>query len=102
MKIESYLENDKLNFSNISMSGKSVVFKGTGYLNLVSNEIDLDFSAYGNNLSSRPSLFESLARSLGSAMVKVEVDGNTDDPKIKVTALPVIKDTIGILGDKEK
>ena len=102
MKLESYLENDTLNFSNISMSGKSVVFKGTGDLNLVSNEIDLDFSAYGTSLNSNPSLFESLARSLGSAMVKVEVDGNTDEPQVKVTALPLLKGTMGILGDKEK
>jgi hypothetical protein len=102
MKIESYLENDKLNFSNISMSGKSVVFKGTGDMNLVTNRIDLDFSAYGNNLSSKPSFFESLARSLGSAIVKVEVDGTIEDPEVKVTALPVIGGTMGILGDKEK
>ena len=100
MMVESYLEDDELYFSNISMSGDSMAFKGAGDLDLVDGKIDLDLSAYGNNIKSNPSLIESLARGIGAAIVKVKVDGTTDDPRVKVSTLPVIQGGMGILGEK--
>jgi hypothetical protein len=44
---------------------------------------------------------ESLTDSLRGAVVRVDVSGNISDPQIKTTPLPVIQDTLGILGTKK-
>ena len=98
MAVESYLNNDVLRFSKINVSGKSGVFQGDGTLQLDSGMIDLNLSAYGKVLTSNPSLLESLARGIGSAVVKVKVDGSIDRPEVKVTSLPIIQESIEILG----
>jgi hypothetical protein len=100
--VESYLKGTKIIFEQVYMSGSSTVLQGSGSLNLASGEVDLDFTAFGNIMTSEPSMLESLAKGLGSAVVKIEVHGDIDEPDIKVTTLPVFKTPLDLLGEKDR
>jgi len=47
-------------------------------------------------------MLESLAKGLGGAMVKVEVHGNLNEPKITTTKLPVFQKPFQLFGEKKK
>jgi len=41
---------------------------------------------------------QSLTEGLGGAVVRMEVTGNVHDPKIETKTLPLVEDTLKILG----
>jgi hypothetical protein len=43
---------------------------------------------------------QSLTEGVGHALVRLEVTGNYREPKVTTTALPVIGETLGILGTR--
>jgi len=100
MTVEAYIKHEYLIFEQIYMSGQSTLLKGSGKLNLQTNVINLEFTAFGREMTSNPSFLESLAKGLGAAIAKVEVKGDMNNPEIKVTALPLIKSPLDILGEK--
>jgi hypothetical protein len=100
MTVTGYLRKSQIIFEQVYMSGKSMVLAGNGKLDLDSNEVDLDFTASGKRITSEPSFLESLAKGLGSAVVKVEVRGDVEKPDITTTTLPLIKNPLGILGTR--
>ena len=104
LKVEAYLKGTEIIFEHVYMSGSSTVLQGNGKMDLVTNEIDMNFTAFGRILTSDPSMLESLAKSLGSAVIKVEVRGDLDEPliKTKTTTLPVFRAPLDLLGDKER
>ena len=79
------------------MFGKSTAMEGSGWLNIETNEINLDLTASGQKITSKPSFLESLAKGLGSAVVKIKVKGKLDDPQIEVTPLPVFTAPLELL-----
>lgn len=102
LKVEAYLKGTDIIFEHVYMSGSSTVLQGNGKMDLVTNQIDMNFTAFGRILTSKPSMLESLAKSLGSAVVKIEVSGSLDEPQIRTTTLPMFEAPLDLLGDKEK
>jgi len=90
MTVAAYLKENEIVFEQVYMSGKSMVLAGSGRLDLDSNQIVLDLTASGKMITSEPSFLESLAKGLGSAVVKVEVRGDAEKPNIQTT-MPLIK-----------
>ena len=99
VQVDAYLRRNKLVFEKIRMIGGSNVFQGSGTLGLDIDEVDLELTAFGKNVTNDPSLIESLARGLGSAMMKIEVTGKVSDPEIVTTTLPLIKGPLDIFSD---
>lgn len=100
MTVAAYLKEGEIVLEEVYMSGKSTVLAGSGRLDLDSNEIVLDLTASGKRITSDPSFLESLAKGLGSAVVKVEVRGDIEKPDIQTKTLPLIQDPLGILGTR--
>jgi hypothetical protein len=99
MVVDSYIKQDKLFIEKFDLSGDSVAFKGTGWMDLQNQKVDLTLTARGRRLASdEPSVLQSLTDTLGLAVVRMEVGGNYNDPEVIMTTLPVIKDALGILG----
>lgn len=98
MVIDAYIKGNKLIFERVYMSGQNTVLLGSGELDLKSNEVRLDFNASGGEITHNPSFLESLAKGLGSAVIKVEVRGDIDNPRIKTTTLPVFSTPFEIFG----
>ncbi len=102
MLIDSYLRQDSLLIRTFDMSGRNVAFAGSGTMDLPTDEMNLLLTARGPRVAlAEPSLLESLTEGLGGAVVRMEVTGRTDDPHVETKTLPVIGDSLKILGTPE-
>ncbi|MBE0537269.1 MAG: hypothetical protein IH624_16520 [Phycisphaerae bacterium] len=98
MSVDAFLRGGRLMFQEVYMSGASNVLLGKGLVDLEQNAVDLEFRSYGSVLTSDPSFFETLARGLGAAVVRVKVSGSLDEPGIVTTPLPVLSGPMELLG----
>ncbi len=103
MFVDSYIKGDSLFVETLDLSGQGIAFHGSGWLDLVTRSIDLKLTARGKRLATDdPSILQSLTEGLGQAVVRIEVTGNFDDPVVATKTLPVIEETLQILGTKPK
>jgi len=101
MLVDSYIKHNRLFFQQLDLSGEAVAFNGSGWMNLQDQNVDLILTARGRRLAgAEPSLLQSLTEGLGQGVVRMEVSGNFYDPQVTTMTLPVIKDTLQILGTK--
>lgn len=101
MFVDSYIKRDELIVKKLDLSGQAVAFYGSGLMDLKTGNVNLDLTARGRRLATDdPSIFQSLTEGLGRAVVKMEVTGDLYDPEVKTEALPVITETLKILGSK--
>jgi hypothetical protein len=99
MLVDSYIENDRLFLKHVDLSGEDLAFTGSGWMDLQSKNVDLILFARGRRLATaEPSVLQSLAEGLGGAVVRMEITGNVYEPHVETRALPVIKDSLQILG----
>jgi len=99
MLIESYLRRNKLLISRFDLSGNNLAFTGGGTMNLPDGGIDLMLTARGKRIAAgQPSILQSLTEGLSGAVVRMEVTGKTDNPNVETKTLPVIEDSLNILG----
>ncbi len=101
MLVDSYVQHDRLLVDKFDLSGPRVAFNGSGQMDLKGENIDLTLTARGKRLAAdEPSLLGSLTEGLGHAVVRVDVTGSIREPEVRTTALPVIKETLMILGTR--
>jgi len=101
MLVDSYIRHNTLFFEHLDLSGEAAAFTGSGWMDLQNQNVDLVLFARGPRLAvAEPSIFQSLTEGLGQAVVRMEVTGNFYDPKITTKTLPVIKETLEILGTR--
>jgi hypothetical protein len=99
MTVDAYIQDNKMFLRQLDLSGKSVAFYGSGWLDLKTDDIKLTLTARGRRLApASPSIWQSLTEGLSRAVVRVEVKGKISDPQITTMPLPVIKETLEILG----
>jgi len=99
MVVDSYIRSDTLLFDEFDLSGETVAFHGSGRMNLKSENVNLTLTARGKRLAgAEPSFLESLTEGLGKAVVRMEVTGNVYDPQVETKTLPVVEDSLKILG----
>ena len=103
MFVDSYIKGDGMFVKKLDLSGRGFAFYGSGWMDLVSRDINLTLTARGRRLATDdPSILQSLTEGLGQAVVRMDVTGNFHDPDIKTKALPVIEGTLQILGTRPK
>jgi small nuclear ribonucleoprotein (snRNP)-like protein len=99
MTVDAYIQDNKMFLRQLDLSGKSVAFYGSGWLDLKTDDIKMTLTARGRRLApASPSILQSLTEGLSRAVVRVEVKGKISDPQITTMPLPVIKETLEILG----
>ncbi len=104
MVVDSYFKQNLLSFEKFDLSGEALAFSGTGWMDMQTENVGLTLTARGKRLSpiqsaaSEPSFIQSLAEGLGGAVVRMEVTGNIYDPKVETKTLPVVEDSLKILG----
>jgi hypothetical protein len=99
MTADAYIQDNRMFLRKLDLSGKSLAFDGSGWLDLKTDIINLTLTARGRRLATaKPSILQSLTEGLGRAVMRVEVKGNAHDPEITTRPLPVIKETLEILG----
>jgi len=99
MLVESCLKHNTLLIQKLDMSGKNVAFTGGGTMDMPSGEVNLTLTARGKRIATaKPTVLQSLAEGLGGAVVRMEVTGSIDDPHVETKALPLLEDSLRILG----
>ena len=99
MTVDAYIQDNKMFLRQLDLSGKSVAFYGSGWLDLKTDDIKMTLTARGRRLApASPSIWQSLTEGLSRAVMRVEVKGKISDPQITTMPLPVIKETLEILG----
>jgi hypothetical protein len=96
--LTAYLHNNELLVERMDIGGNAFALRGQGKVDLAKNAVDLEFIAAGPRLNKEPSMLKSLAEGLSPAMIRVTVTGDFKNPKIEQSTLPVIKDTLEVLG----
>jgi hypothetical protein len=101
MFVDSYIRRDDLLVKKLDLSGQAVAFYGSGLMDLKTRNVDLVLTARGRRLATDdPSIWQSLTEGLGRAVIKMKVTGDFYDPDVKTETLPVIGETLRILGKK--
>jgi len=101
MFLDSYIRRNDLLIKKLDLSGRTVAFYGSGRIDLQTRNVDLVLIARGRRLATAdPSILQSLTEGLGRAVVRMEVIGDFYDPKVTTKTLPVIGETLQILGTK--
>ncbi|MFC1677805.1 hypothetical protein ACFL3G_12190 [Planctomycetota bacterium] len=101
MVVDSYIKGDNMYFDCLDVSGNALAFTGTGNMDLKTEDVDLVLNARGKRLAmTEPKGLASLTEGLRQAVIRIEVDGNIYDPNVKTKTLPIIKDAIGLIGQK--
>ncbi|MFH1715786.1 MAG: AsmA-like C-terminal region-containing protein [Planctomycetota bacterium] len=101
MFVDSYIRHDRLVVKKLDLSGQDLAFSGSGWMDMKSRNVNLTLTARGRRLvTDDPSVLQSLTEGLGQAVVRVDITGNLYDPKITRRTLPVIEETLQILGTR--
>ena len=99
MFVDSYIKHNGLFVKKLDLSGQAVAFYGSGSMDLQTRNVNLVLTARGQRLATDdPSILQSLTEGLGQAVVRMEVTGDFYDPRVTTRTLPVIKDSLQILG----
>jgi hypothetical protein len=99
MTVDAYIQDNKMFLRQLDLSGKSVAFYGSGWIDLKTDDIKMTLTARGRRLApASPSIWQSLTEGLSRAVVRIEVKGKISDPQITTMPLPVIKETMEIFG----
>jgi len=101
MYVDSYIKRNSLFVRKLDLSGQSLAFFGSGWMDLKSRSVELALTARGKRLATDdPSILQSLTEGLGQAVVRMDVTGDLYDPKITTKTLPLIEQTLNIFGSK--
>ena len=103
MLIDSYLMDDMLIFDHLDLSGKTLAFEGTGSMNLLNQNVDIELFARGPRkiISEKPSILQSLTNSLGTTVLRMKITGNVLDPDIKKSTLPLLQQALEFFSTKQ-
>ncbi len=101
MFVDSYIRGDNMFVEKLDLSGQSHAFNGSGRINLQNKDINLTLTARGRrSINDSPSFLQSLTEGLSRAVVRMEITGSFNDPIITTKTLPVIEETLQILGTR--
>ncbi len=101
MYVNSYIKRNGLFVEKLDLSGQSLAFFGSGWMDLKTRNVELALTARGKRLATDdPSLLQSLTEGLGQAMVRMDVTGDLYNPKITTKTLPLLEETLQIFGSK--
>lgn len=102
IQAEAYVRGPELIIESARMAGDPLVFRGTGKLNLATQQIEMDLVAFDRFMGKEDTIIDRLARGIGSALWKIEVRGDFNNPKIETVYLSVLKQPLNIFRKKKK
>jgi len=98
--VDSYIRQDRLLIEQFDMSGASTAFQGSGVLDLAKEDLNLTLTARSRRrlATAQPTALQSLTEGLGGAVVRIEITGPVSDPAINTRPLPVLEESLKLLG----
>ncbi|MHC5200035.1 MAG: hypothetical protein ACYSO1_08000, partial [Planctomycetota bacterium] len=87
--------------SRIRMLGNPLIFYGQGRVNFQNRQVQLNLASWDSQDAHEDSILDALARGIGSALWKIQVDGTLDEPQVDAVYLSVLKQPLDIFGGNE-
>ncbi|MCX5633089.1 MAG: hypothetical protein NTW93_05400 [Phycisphaerae bacterium] len=100
VKIQAVIKGKTVYITLFDLYGPTASLRGTGTYEPASDSININFVGYGAAGKEKPNFFDSLTAGLGAAFLKVQVTGKLENPQINVEPLPIIQESLGIIGTK--
>jgi len=102
MFFDTYLKDQMFYFETFELSGATLNFGGTGWMDIQSKELDLTFAARGSRISDVSNdLIGSLTSALSPGILQVHVTGNALKPNVQVKPFPIFGSALDLIGTKE-
>ncbi len=102
MFFDAYIKNGRLYFETLELSGAALTFAGTGWMDITNKKLELTLAARGPRIAAiKEDVIGSLTTALSPGVLQVLVTGSAYEPKIDIKPLPVIGDTLDLLGTKK-
>jgi len=74
MLVDCFVRNNRVYFRELDLSGESLAFSGSGWMDLSKKNLNLTLAARGRRLASAgPSVLGSLTEGLGKAVVRIDI-----------------------------
>jgi len=100
VKVQAVVKGPMVEISRMDLYGPTASLRGTGTYDPAADSISVDFVAYSGAGKDKASFFDTLTSGFGAAFLKVYVRGTLEEPEIKVEPLPILKQTLQIIGTK--
>ena len=101
IECQGLVRGSELLIESVRMVGDPMVFRGTGTMNLETRQIQMDFVAFDRLMGREDTILDKLARGIGSALWKIEVKGDVENPTIDAVYLSVLKQPLNLFKKKE-
>ncbi|OQA01378.1 MAG: hypothetical protein BWY69_01384 [Planctomycetes bacterium ADurb.Bin401] len=100
VKVQAFVKGSVVEISRMDLYGPTASLRGTGTYEPATDSIEVDFSAYSGAGKDEPHFIDTITSGLGAAFLKVYVRGSLEEPNVKVEPLPILKQTLKIIGTK--
>jgi hypothetical protein len=102
MLFDAYIKDGRLQFETLELSGAALTFAGTGWMDMTNKKLELTLAARGPRIAAiKEDVIGSLTTALSPGVLQVLVTGSAYEPKIDIKPLPVIGNTLELLGTKK-
>ncbi len=102
MFFDAYIKDGRLNFEILELSGAALTFAGTGWMDMTNKKLELTLAARGPRIAAmKEDIIGSLTTAISPGVLQVLVTGSAYEPKIEIKPLPVIGNTLELLGTKK-
>lgn len=90
------VRGSELIFDRVRMVGDPLVFHGNGTVDLKSRQIAMELASWDRMVQGEDNVLDMLFRGIGSALWKVEIQGDLDEPNVNAVFLSVLKQPLDV------
>jgi len=96
IELAADIRASELIFERVRMVGSPMVFHGKGTVDLKSRQITMELASWDRVLRGEDTVLDMLFRGIGSALWKVEIQGDLDEPDVNAVFLSVLKQPLDV------
>lgn len=102
IELNAEILGPELIFDRVRIIGNPLVFDGGGTINRESRQIAIDLTAWDRIDTDNEGLLDKIARGIGSALWKVQIQGSIEEPQVDAVYLSILKQPLDIFKKKEE
>lgn len=102
LEFDALVNGPELDCRRVRIVGKPLLFYGSGDLNLDSHQVRMQLVSFDRIIGKEDDILNMLARGIGSALWKIEINGDIKDPKVDAVFLSVLKSPLDIFKKKKE
>lgn len=101
IELDAAVRGKTLVCQRVRIAGRPLIFYGSGTLNLDSEQVDLELVGIDRLFGDEDTIISMLARGVGSAIWRVQVKGDYNDPSVETVYFSVLKQPLELFKRKE-